>query len=254
MATVIDNVKRAKKGLPEKGQLVIDNGVVEWRGEKDGIKTLSDVKGVGVSLSAPGAVVITYGDPQQQEQFIDFRRGALKTQGQAKVLEQDIRDALGLTAASAVPSDPVAAGNFQRMAAQAEKSAGAKGMIFGAIALAVGIGITVVTYGNASSSPSGGRYIVAWGPMLFGFIAFVQGLFRFVKGNGQLARAGMAPAAQTAPPPTGPPVAPPPPAAPAPADAAPAYPPQAAPPPPPPMSTPVILPPPSAPPPPPPAP
>jgi hypothetical protein len=259
MATVIDNIKRGKKGLPEKGQMVIDNGSIEWRGEKDGTKTLANVKGVGIHLTQPGTVVVTYGEPQQQELFIDFRKGALKVQGQAKVLEQDIRNALGLAAAPAVPSDPVAAGNFQRMAAQAEKSAGAKGMIFGAIVLAVGIGITVVTYGNASSSPSGGSYIVAWGPMLFGFIAFVQGLFRFVKASGQLERLGGSPVGGQAPPPAGPPVAYPPPAAPsqpassapAPPSSSPAMPPPSAPPPayPPPSVPPPTLPPPSLPPP-----
>ena len=201
MATVIDGIKRGKKGLPEKGQMVIDNGTIEWRGEKDGTKTLGDVKNVSVGLAQPGAVLVTYGDPQQQELFLDFRQGSLKVQGQAKVLEQDIRNALGLApAAASAPLDPAVASNFQRTAARSQKSSGAKSMIFGGIAVAIGVTITVVTYSNASNSSSGGRYFVLWGPMLFGFIYFVQGLYNFVKGNAALRQAGPAPVTPASPP------------------------------------------------------
>ena len=213
MATVIDGVKRGKKGLPEKGQMVIDNGTIEWRGEKDGTKTLGNVKNVSVGLAQPGAVLVTYGEPQQQELFLDFRQGSMKVQGQAKVLEQDIRNALGLApAAASAPLDPAVASNFQRTAAQSQKSSGAKSMIGGAIALAIGVTITVVTYSNASNSSSGGRYFVLWGPMLFGFIYFVQGLYNFVKGNAALRDAGPAPAVSASPPSAAPPSPAPPPA------------------------------------------
>jgi hypothetical protein len=38
-----------------------------------------------------------------------------------------------------------------------------------------GVVVTAVTYGGAASSPSGGTYAVAWGPVLFGIIATVRG-------------------------------------------------------------------------------
>lgn len=38
-----------------------------------------------------------------------------------------------------------------------------------------GVLLTAVTYASASSSSSGGRYIVAWGPMLYGAIRLIRG-------------------------------------------------------------------------------
>lgn len=40
-----------------------------------------------------------------------------------------------------------------------------------------GIIVTAVTYSNATASPSGGHYIIAWGAILFGGIQFLKGLF-----------------------------------------------------------------------------
>jgi hypothetical protein len=51
----------------------------------------------------------------------------------------------------------------------------------GLAVLIVGIVITVVTYSNAASSPSGGTYVVAWGPMVFGAITVLRGLVGLTK-------------------------------------------------------------------------
>lgn len=45
----------------------------------------------------------------------------------------------------------------------------------GLVLLVIGLVVTVVTYSHASSSPTGGTYIVAWGPILFGAIGAVRG-------------------------------------------------------------------------------
>ena len=49
-------------------------------------------------------------------------------------------------------------------------------VIYGSILFVVGLIITVATYSSASSSPTGGSYFVAWGPMIVGIIAVIRGL------------------------------------------------------------------------------
>jgi hypothetical protein len=47
-------------------------------------------------------------------------------------------------------------------------------MIVGVVALAIGIGVTAVTY-LVASGPGGGKYILAWGAMLFGVVEILRG-------------------------------------------------------------------------------
>jgi hypothetical protein len=61
--------------------------------------------------------------------------------------------------------------------AQARKSA-VKQMAIGGVVAVVGLIITIVTYRAASD---GGHYVVAWGPALFGLIAFVRGLVAYTR-------------------------------------------------------------------------
>jgi hypothetical protein len=52
-------------------------------------------------------------------------------------------------------------------------------MVFGGIMFIVGLVITVGSYTAASDvSGGGGRYVVAWGAMIFGGIRFAYGLFK----------------------------------------------------------------------------
>jgi hypothetical protein len=53
-----------------------------------------------------------------------------------------------------------------------------KEIIYGGLAFVGGIIITVVTY-LASSGPSGGMVIMAWGPVIFGGITCLRGLINF---------------------------------------------------------------------------
>lgn len=57
---------------------------------------------------------------------------------------------------------------------------GKRGMGFGAAWFIGGLLITLITYGNASG-PSGGVYVVAWGPMLYGAYRIISGYFTFRK-------------------------------------------------------------------------
>jgi len=66
---------------------------------------------------------------------------------------------------------------FARSIYESERqSARSRNIMVGLILLVVGIIVTAVTYDSASSSPSGGTYIVAWGPMVYGAIRLFKGL------------------------------------------------------------------------------
>src|SRR4051812_18690830 len=56
------------------------------------------------------------------------------------------------------------------------RAAGRTDIIFGIILLVVGIGVTTMTYGNATRE--GGTYIVAYGPIVVGVVKLVRGLIR----------------------------------------------------------------------------
>jgi hypothetical protein len=64
----------------------------------------------------------------------------------------------------------------EEAAAPATKESGLQNMLVGALFCIGGIVVTAVTYSNASTS--GGTYIVAWGPVLFGGFQFLKGLFQ----------------------------------------------------------------------------
>jgi hypothetical protein len=59
-----------------------------------------------------------------------------------------------------------------------DRKAAVKQMVIGAVVALVGLIITVVTYKAASG---GGHYVVAWGPAIFGLVAFVRGLVAYLK-------------------------------------------------------------------------
>jgi hypothetical protein len=54
------------------------------------------------------------------------------------------------------------------------RSRGRTQVLIGGAILAVGVVITAVTYGSVSQS--GGSYVIAYGPIIFGFIRIIRGL------------------------------------------------------------------------------
>ena len=60
------------------------------------------------------------------------------------------------------------------MAAAERRSKKQHNIVIGAILMTVGILITAGTYGSASES--GGTYVIAYGPIVFGAIRIIRGL------------------------------------------------------------------------------
>lgn len=56
------------------------------------------------------------------------------------------------------------------------RSAATGDIVFGIILLVIGIGITAVTHDHASRE--GGTYVVAYGPIVVGFIKLMRGFMR----------------------------------------------------------------------------
>ncbi len=53
---------------------------------------------------------------------------------------------------------------------------GMRQIVIGAVVFVIGLVITVATYSSASSSPTGGTYVVAYGPMILGVVYVIRGL------------------------------------------------------------------------------
>lgn len=64
-----------------------------------------------------------------------------------------------------------------------DQSAAKRSMLFGGIMFVVGLVITVGSYTAASDGNGGGRYVVAWGAMIFGGIRFFYGLAKLSSGD-----------------------------------------------------------------------
>jgi hypothetical protein len=64
---------------------------------------------------------------------------------------------------------------YEVEARRIKREAGTRNMWIGGAICIVGIVVTSISY-SAASSEGGGRYIVAWGAILFGAIRFVRGL------------------------------------------------------------------------------
>ncbi len=66
-------------------------------------------------------------------------------------------------------------GNLKQAKAKVDREAAQKNMLHGAIWCILGLVVTVVTY-QMASGPGGGRYVIAWGAVVFGGIQFLRGL------------------------------------------------------------------------------
>ena len=71
-----------------------------------------------------------------------------------------------------------AASSAVAVPAPGERAIGQRNMAVGALWCIGGLVVTAATYSSAASS--GGSYIVAWGPVLFGGWQFLKGFFQYV--------------------------------------------------------------------------
>jgi hypothetical protein len=68
-------------------------------------------------------------------------------------------------------------GNLKQAKAKGLKGAGRKNMLYGAMWCLGGIVVTALSY-QAAANSGGGRYVLAWGAILFGGIQFVRGMIQ----------------------------------------------------------------------------
>jgi hypothetical protein len=71
----------------------------------------------------------------------------------------------------------IAISNLKQAKAKALKNAGHKNMLHGALWCIGGIVVTALSY-QAAANAGGGRYVLAWGAILFGGIQFFRGLIQ----------------------------------------------------------------------------
>jgi hypothetical protein len=67
--------------------------------------------------------------------------------------------------------------NLKQVKAKAIKSAGHKNMLYGALWCIGGLVVTALSY-QAAMNAGGGRYVLAWGAILFGGIQFFRGMIQ----------------------------------------------------------------------------
>jgi len=70
----------------------------------------------------------------------------------------------------------------QAVYANALQQAGQRNILIGGIVFVIGVVVTAATLA-ASSGPEGGRYVIAWGAIVFGAIQFFRGLSQTSQGR-----------------------------------------------------------------------
>lgn len=156
----------------QRGELVAREDSLEFLSKKG---TLPMPKVRGLSYSG-GKLTVEYGEGPaiQTVQFVDLSQGGFKSRSATQQLEAKLRGALTLAPVTAEDQ-----ANLQQARMVRSQQAGKRGrtrMAIGGVLAVIGAVVTIATYSAASSSSSGGTYLVAWGPMVFGVILFIQGL------------------------------------------------------------------------------
>ena len=136
-----------------------------------------DVGTVGQTVRCPGC-----GAEWQSmvEDFIDTSHPAYVPPPGEDLLAQAARQMSGGAAPPA--ADPADYERARVAASIAARKAGMRDVIIGGLVCAVGTIITIGSYA-AASSPTGGRYVIAWGAIVFGGIQFFRGLIRLTSGR-----------------------------------------------------------------------
>jgi hypothetical protein len=123
---------------------------------------------------APSESVESRATTQTANQVVDALYAFVATQMQNGVSGAEIQRQLigkGLDAASA---NSIVC-TLQEARKRLMRAAGRKNMIVGGLVCLVGLAVTVFTM-QAAANAGGGRYVVAWGAVVFGAIQFFRGL------------------------------------------------------------------------------
>jgi hypothetical protein len=155
------------------GTLVAENGSLRFESKK-GVLQMSTVR--GLSVSRKGRLTVEYEEAGTYgtADFVDNSQGRLKWKSATRELEGKLRSVVSMAPMSAEEQS-----RLDAMRAEAKVKAGKQGrvqMVIGALAIVAGLVITIWTYSSASSSPTGGTYFVAYGPIIFGAFLLFQGL------------------------------------------------------------------------------
>lgn len=155
------------------GALVADGGSLRFESKK-GILQMTTVRGLAVSRKGRLTVEYEEAGTYGTAEFADNSQGKFKWKGATRDLETKLRSVLSLAPISAEEG-----ARLEEMRAEARVKSVKQGrvqMVIGALAAVAGLIITIWTYTGASSSPTGGTYFVAYGPVIFGAVLFFQGL------------------------------------------------------------------------------
>jgi hypothetical protein len=163
---------------PDIGTLTVD-GSLTFVGKKS---TLTITKVLRVSTKQK-LVTVEYVDGDRLAVALFIRKTF--NLRQVRPLRDELYAAIQpLAESSDAPASDEAMAQMRRAFEAAKAKQGIKLMRRGVILAVIGIVITAVTYSRASSRSGGGRYVVAYGPILWGVLTFVAGLVQWIKGRG----------------------------------------------------------------------
>ena len=154
-----------------KGVLITNGDSLTFESKK-GILVMPKVRSLTI---IKGRLRVDYGEAGNYgtARFTDLSKSKFKWKASTRELEGKLRSVLSLAPTTA--EDQAGLEAAQQVTKQAAGKRGRVQMAIGAVLAVVGVIITAVTYSNASSNPSGGRYFVAYGPIIFGLLLFFQG-------------------------------------------------------------------------------
>jgi hypothetical protein len=171
-----ENVRLIKgsTGMGATGVLVAHGDSLEFQSKK-GTLHMPNVRTVNYRGSAMDVVKVTVeyggdGMPTQAAEFMDLSKGKMSRKA-VKVASEELARKLNEVL------------NIKEMSSQdrvvleeTKRRRGMWQMVIGGLLALAGTIISLVTYSDASSDAEGGTYIVAYGPVIFGIILFIQGL------------------------------------------------------------------------------
>jgi len=158
----------------DKGQLIVESAVLEFRGQKGSIQ-MTPVR----DISFEGFVMtVSYGEEASPAQayFQDMERGMFRVKSQTESLANQLRSMLSVKGLDTKEVEAMAEQRNQDLVNQAtrELSKGRRQTWIGGILFLAGAIFTLITYSRAAAE--GGQYFIAYGALLAGGGALLTGI------------------------------------------------------------------------------